>query len=110
MADVPMLHQNTYDADFVAAANGAFEGDDVGVQTRPLEADEGSSSLGTHKRDLAEARLVDDPVTHGPTHDCTVLVKVVNGRFEMVGDPSEPWYCWPGDTDAWSEPIHTNFD
>lgn len=31
------------------------------------------------------------------------------GRFEMVGDPSKPWYCWPGDTDASAEPIHTNF-
>jgi branched-chain amino acid transport system substrate-binding protein len=171
MADVPMLHNNTYDADFVAAANGAFEGDYVQVQTRPFEADSGESSLYTYKRymtkagkpftemsmvgwinaDLAyqglkaagpdfdrekviaatnemteytaggltlpvdwsrqhEARTIDDPVTHGPAQDCSVLVKVVNSKFEIVGDPSKPWYCWPGDTDAWSEPIQTNFD
>jgi hypothetical protein len=57
-----------------------------------------------------EPRTIDDPVTHGPASDCSALVKVVDSKFQMVGDPSKPWYCWPGDTDDWSEPIPTNFD
>jgi hypothetical protein len=171
MANVPMLHNNTYDAAFVAAAGGVFEGDYVQVQSRPFEADTANSSLDFYKRymtksgkpftelsmvgwvnaDLAytglqgagpdfsrqkviaatnqltaftaggltqpvdwsrqhEPRTIDDPVTHGPASDCSALVKVVDSKFQMVGDPSKPWYCWPGDTDDWSEPIPTNFD
>ncbi len=42
---VKMLHANTYDADFVAASNGLFDGDYVAVGFRPFEADAGSSGL-----------------------------------------------------------------
>ena len=37
MSVLPMSHDNTYDADFVAAANGVFEGDHVHVRARPFE-------------------------------------------------------------------------
>jgi branched-chain amino acid transport system substrate-binding protein len=50
-----------------------------------------------------------DPATHGPAHDCIALVKVHDGRFEVVGDRAKPWMCWPGRTRAWSEPVPTNF-
>lgn len=45
MADVPMLHPNTYDQRFVAEAGELFEGDLVQVSFRPFEADPGESGL-----------------------------------------------------------------
>jgi hypothetical protein len=46
MGDVPMLHPNTYDQNFVAEAGGVFDGDIVQVAFRPFEADTGDSALG----------------------------------------------------------------
>jgi hypothetical protein len=34
---------------------------------------------------------------------------VVDGAFELVGDPERPFLCWPGDTRDWSEPEETDF-
>jgi hypothetical protein len=51
----------------------------------------------------------DDPATHGPKYDCATVVKVVNGTFQMVGDKSKPWMCWPGNTRDWSDPQRMNF-
>jgi len=51
----------------------------------------------------------DDPGTHGPAKTCQALVKIVDGKFQVVGDTAKPWVCWPGDTNAWSEPVATNF-
>ena len=45
MGDVPMVHNNTYDADFVAEAGDLFEGDIVGVSFRPFESDPGDTQL-----------------------------------------------------------------
>jgi ABC-type branched-subunit amino acid transport system substrate-binding protein len=45
LADVPMMHSNTYDAEFVRAAGDLFEGDVIGVGFRPFEADAGDSTL-----------------------------------------------------------------
>ena len=42
---IKMLHANTYDADFVAAAGNLFDGDYVAVGFRPFEADPGASGL-----------------------------------------------------------------
>lgn len=51
----------------------------------------------------------EDPATHGGKYDCTVLVKVKNGEFEVVGDKAKPWVCWPGENRDWSEPTAMNF-
>lgn len=56
-----------------------------------------------------EAPTPDDPATHGPKYDCTVLVQVRNGRFQVVGDKAKPWVCWPGANRDWSEPTAMNF-
>ena len=45
LGDLPMLHNNTYDAEFVREAGDLFEGDIIGVQFRPFEADAGDSQL-----------------------------------------------------------------
>jgi ABC-type branched-subunit amino acid transport system substrate-binding protein len=50
-----------------------------------------------------------DPTTNGAAQDCIALVKVVDGKFQIVGDASKPWDCWPGTTRDWSEPVATNF-
>jgi hypothetical protein len=51
----------------------------------------------------------EDPATHGSAQVCTSLVRVVDGAFELVGDPERPFLCWPGDTRDWSEPEETDF-
>ena len=45
-----------------------------------------------------------DPAAHGPARDCIALVQVVDEVFEVVGDAARPFTCWPGTTNAWSEP------
>jgi len=51
----------------------------------------------------------EDSATHGPKYDCFALVQVKDGAFQMVGDSSKPWSCWPGDTRDWSEPTSMDF-
>ena len=52
----------------------------------------------------------DDPATHGSEQICTSLVQVVDGGFELIGEPDRPFLCWPGDTRAWTEPEATDFE
>jgi ABC-type branched-subunit amino acid transport system substrate-binding protein len=53
MGDVPMLHANTYDQEFVAAAGDLFEGDIMAVSFRPFESS-GKSDLATYKKWMKE--------------------------------------------------------
>jgi branched-chain amino acid transport system substrate-binding protein len=47
----------------------------------------------------------DDPVTHGYARECYSFVRVVGGRFELIGDPDRPFQCWPVEAElTWSEP------
>ena len=52
----------------------------------------------------------DDPATNGYTQECWSYVKVVDGEFEMLGDPETPWFCWDGTNRDWAEPEPTNFE
>jgi hypothetical protein len=51
----------------------------------------------------------DDLATNGPKYDCYALVQVKDGAFQMVGDASKPWFCWPGANRDWSEPTSMDF-
>ena len=51
----------------------------------------------------------DDPTAHGPKYDCTSLVKVVHGKFQVVGSASKPFLCWSGTSRAWAEPTERTF-
>ena len=163
---ITMLHPNTYDVDFVAAAGGLFDGDYVLVLFVPFEYE--SSSPLRHAYDqwvpahggptaeqtmagwinadmlvtgLLEAgpefdrqAIIDslnritygaggliNPIDwtrqhtavvpgvfdHAYAQECVSYVRVEQGSF--VTFLPEPWMCWPGDTDAWSEPTPTDF-
>jgi hypothetical protein len=52
----------------------------------------------------------DDRVTHGDAKECVAFVDVVDGAFELAGEPDAPWMCWDGADRAWSDPEPTNFD
>ena len=39
--------------------------------------------------------------------ECVSYVRIEQGEF--VAFQPEPWMCWPGDTEAWSEPTPTDF-
>jgi hypothetical protein len=171
MGDVPMLHSNTYDTQFVADAEGLFDGDLVSVQFRPFEAAPGESGLadflewmdatgsevteismvGWVDAELAYQSLVaagpefdrasviaatnamtaftadgmvnpidwtrqhepptqDDPTTHGYATECVSYVRIVDGAFELVGDPDAPFFCWSNASRDWAEPESTNFE
>jgi ABC-type branched-subunit amino acid transport system substrate-binding protein len=58
-----------------------------------------------------EAPTEEDPATHGAKLDCQALVKVgPDGKFQMVGDPTKPWMCFPGNTRDWSDPVAMDFN
>jgi hypothetical protein len=44
-----------------------------------------------------------------PELSCSALLKVKDGKFDLVGDEDKPFYCWPGDTVEWSEPQQLDF-
>jgi branched-chain amino acid transport system substrate-binding protein len=171
MGDVPMLHSNTYDTQFVADAEGLFDGDLVSVQFRPFEAEPGESGLGDFLEwmdatgsDVTEISMVawvdaelayqslvaagpefdrasviaatnamtaftadgivnpidwtrqhepptqDDPTTHGYATECVSYVRIVDGAFELVGDPEAPFFCWSNASRDWADPESTNFE
>lgn len=169
MDDVVLLHPNTYDQDFIAEAGSLFEGDVVGVQFRPFEAEiEGTAAAEFEKwmaeagNPLTELAMVgwinatlayDGLLAAGPEFDretvtgatnamtdftaggivsptdwtsahtpytmddvpddapaeCAALVRVEDGEFVTVAPPDEPWLCWDGPLEEWSEPEPTNF-
>jgi ABC-type branched-subunit amino acid transport system substrate-binding protein len=51
----------------------------------------------------------DDPATHGPKYECGALLQVKNTVFQVLAGKEKPWYCWPGNTRDWSEPVAMNF-
>jgi branched-chain amino acid transport system substrate-binding protein len=51
----------------------------------------------------------EDPATHGPDPQCWVMLKVVEQKFEVVGDKSKPFTCWPGTTRDWADPTLRDF-
>jgi branched-chain amino acid transport system substrate-binding protein len=166
MGNVPVMHANLYDQDFVAAAGGLFNGDIVAVRYRPFEADAGNSQLedfqdwmkksGAKTTELAYVGWINadlayqgikaagasftresviaasnkltawsagglvnpvdwsrqhtmptdaDPTTHGSAKECTAYVKVVDGRFQLIGDKAKPFSCWDNKALAqWTEP------
>lgn len=50
-----------------------------------------------------------DPTTHGSKYECSVLLKVHNGAFQLLNDPGKPFTCWPGSTRGWAEPTEMSF-
>ena len=54
VGEVPVLHNDSYDADFIAANGDLFEGDIVQTSFRPFEADAGTSQLATFKDWMAK--------------------------------------------------------
>jgi hypothetical protein len=52
----------------------------------------------------------EDPTTPPAQWDCISLVQIKSNKFVVVGDPSKPWACWPGDTTEWSEPVMMDFE
>ncbi|MBL8776833.1 MAG: ABC transporter substrate-binding protein [Acidimicrobiales bacterium] len=52
--DVTMYHTNTYDQAFVAEADPLFEGDLIGAQFRPFEAESAGSNLDLYHEWMAE--------------------------------------------------------
>ena len=162
MGDVPMYHPNTYDQQFVAAADGVFDGDVVTVGFRPFEADAEGTPLadfqhwmeetGSEQTELAMVGWINADLAFqgllaaGPEFDrasvvaatnrmegytasgltipidwtrqhspqseearhpgleCTALVRVVDGAFEVMGSAQEPWMCWDNEDRTWSDP------
>ena len=52
----------------------------------------------------------EDPATHGPAQACASFVRIVDGAFELIGDPASPFLCWDGTNRDWTEPDETNFE
>lgn len=52
----------------------------------------------------------DDIATHGSARQCTSLVQIEDGAFELVGEPDAPFLCWDGTTRDWAEPESMDFE
>jgi hypothetical protein len=48
--------------------------------------------------------------TTGQQYQCGSYVKVVDNKFQIVGDADKPFVCWPGTTLDWSTPENMSFD
>jgi hypothetical protein len=46
---------------------------------------------------------------YGPKLSCMALLRVKSGKFVILGDKNKPFYCWPGDTTAYSAPQVMDF-
>jgi hypothetical protein len=44
-----------------------------------------------------------DPATYGNEWECYSIMKIVNSKFELVGDKADPFNCWPADTWQWTD-------
>ena len=46
-----------------------------------------------------------------PSSTAPALVQVgPDGKFQMVGDPTKPWMCFPGEHRDWSDPVPMDFN
>jgi branched-chain amino acid transport system substrate-binding protein len=88
-----------FDREKVIAATNEFTDYTADGLTQPID--------WTRQHD---APTPDDLLTNGPEFDCFPLVRVKDGEFEVVGERSKPWLCWPGDTTEWSEPTSMDFE
>jgi len=102
MADVPLMHLNSYDQDFVSKAGDLFDGDFIEAQFRPFEADPGNSSLGDFKKwmdkansPLTELAMVgwinatlayDGLLAAGPEFDRAKVLAATNAMKDYTAD------------------------
>jgi ABC-type branched-subunit amino acid transport system substrate-binding protein len=57
-----------------------------------------------------DAPTQEDPTTNGYAQECVAFVQVDDdSMFEVLGEPSSPWHCWPNESRDWSEPTEENF-
>jgi hypothetical protein len=45
----------------------------------------------------------------GQAQECFAPVKIVNGKFQTVSSPDNPFLCWSNQSDAWADPTQTSF-
>ena len=57
-----------------------------------------------------EAPTQDDPTTHGSKYECTAILQVQDGQFEVVGERAKPWTCWSNESRDWAQPESMNFE
>jgi ABC-type branched-subunit amino acid transport system substrate-binding protein len=87
-----------FDREKVIAATNAITDFDAGGLIAPID---------WSRQHVAPTQ--DDPVTNGPAQDCGVFVKVRDGKFELVGDPEKPFFCWDPTVEGWTEPEARSF-
>jgi hypothetical protein len=85
-------------AKVIAATNG-FEDYTAGGLVPPL--DYGRQHL---------APTQEDPATNGSDYECTAILRVASGTFEVVGDRAKPWTCWSNESRDWAKPQSMNFE
>jgi branched-chain amino acid transport system substrate-binding protein len=85
-----------FDRASVIAATNQIDAFTASGMTPPVDWTNG------HVPPTEEARL-------GPV-ECTSLLEVVDGTFEMVAPPAEPFLCWDNQDRAWADPAPTSFD
>ena len=51
----------------------------------------------------------EDRISNGHRHECSGIVRMQGGAFELVGGSNSPFLCWDNSTTDWADPEPTNF-
>jgi hypothetical protein len=86
-----------FDRDKVTAATNAMTHFDAGGLLEPINWGEAHTPYTQATRD------------QDTSDECTSLVKIVHGEFQMVAPPDKPWLCWSNTDLKWSDPEPTAF-
>ena len=85
-----------FDRASVIAATNRIDDFSAGGITMPVDW------TGGHLAQTEDERI-------GPL-ECTSLLTIVDGAFDMVAPEDEPFLCWDNQDRAWAEPTPTAFD
>jgi hypothetical protein len=55
------------------------------------------------------APTIDDPLTNAPAFYCSAFVKITGGKFELLGDPAKPFFCFDPKVDEWVDATPKSF-
>lgn len=87
-----------FDRAKVTGASNALTAFDAGGLLEPIDWTNAHTPYTQATRD-----------TKGDPRECAATVKVVKGKFEVVGPRDKPWECWDTKSAKWSEPTPTSF-
>jgi Periplasmic binding protein len=92
------------------AAGPEFDRESVVAATNQMTEYDAGGLINPIDWTRQHAGVVDGDPSTDYAQECFPVVQIVDGAFETVAPPDEPWLCWPNDNQDWSEPTPTSFN